>query len=1524
MDEGDGGDGGCGRDGAHGGDGGHGRDLSLPDVVVRIRDLAGRPRGVGFLADHHGTLVTAHEVIDGLPRIVLYGAGDRTCVVTSDAVTALPELDLALVHTDGLATDPLPVAARREVAAGTYVRLAAGCWREARVLATTHATYTATDRFHLLPGTLELAIGTTGRDALRLGGGAAGGPVLDAATGTVVAVLGTALQSDHRDVGFAIPLHTAAARSPALTALLTHNAATVPAYGPDLNLAGVLELTATSVGSDGPPGALAGYAGGWPEGLRGTGAGEGEGAKGGWGRGVGVSGVGEAAGGTGVGGGGAGGGAWGTGVGATGAGGSAAGVGEGGAEESGWGGGVGGGGATRDGWGTGVGLGVSGAGAGAGAGADECGAGGVAWDDGDGVGEGDVVRPAWSRRAGEGATAGGGSWFDSGRGKGDRKTWVGSSGNGVVLPVERALPLREFAAFTTGSASVLALVGPPGSGRTTELAALAARRHRAVEPAPTLWLRGADLRDDDESLADAARRALRRAARIVTTSQAPTAPPDPGTVTPADLSRIALAAGRPLFLLLDGPEEMPPVLAHRLSSWTEGTITWLRETGARLVVACRAEYWEAAGVTFPREMLHATQTPKPKPSPKRTTPPEPSPRTATAPAPPPRWAQPNAPERHPQPQPSTGANAAPAPPRSSVEPTAPEGHPLLEPNSRTAAAPGSPWSQPNAPERHPQPQPSTGANAAPTPHPPSDEPNAPERHPLFETRPPTSTALTIHPAPDPHEPQLPLTSTPPPGPSPLPASRPVLSPPPTLPPPHSARPAFEDKAPSGPVRGCGGGAPGDGTGRGGGGEESLLPACVELGEFTQSEAEAARARYRVPAFALAPSAVRHPLTLRLFSEVRTALPDSPPPVNADRDDIFAAYLDLMCLRIAVRLAAGSGLRGTPVRRLAARVSGQVHEAARRSLGPGQGELDRVAFEEVFPWTQPPPGHPGVTGWASAVLTEGLIVPAGTGYRFAHEELADWIQGMHLDLEEALNSLAHTPRAADVIPVPHHRIGPVVQSLLLVARQQGPTELAAHLRKLTESLARTPDAWWPSRLLTETLSRLPDATPYLDVLHALADHVAARPPDREPTTFLPEFWTSLALPPAPLFTLLRHLLRADPPPGTTPTPRYLDAVAALLEADAAAVQPHLALWFEDDRPLPGAPEATVAAAAQALLYAYRHRALDDLTEVLVGCGHRRADELLGALAEDEPSAVCRAVDRWARDARPARRVAAVSYGLRAAPHVTTDADRDLLSYAAQELLAELPLAGGALGLLVQDPRIRAAHLPQTLAHFTAADPQLPPTALLPALRTHPEPVLKAFRARLNRPDTDPTTTLRALAEVTAHPLARRIAIMVRETVERRPETAEAVAAYVDDRLRQGPPARGVLHPLVTALLTTSPQPVRSALAGVLATPDASPVRTELREFLLTHEQDPAVLTSFLHAAALHRSRELVHRTGRLLVRTPDGATRFDRGLVDLGRHVPGFAARVARWIGESPQEWATVVGPGARRMIENLAGAGALA
>ncbi|MEU7036703.1 trypsin-like peptidase domain-containing protein [Streptomyces sp. NPDC046237] len=1273
-------------------------------TLVRICDPAGRPRGTGFVADDRGTVVTSHEAVDGLVRIVLRAPGDRTYATEVDAVTALPGTGLALVRTEGLDVRPMPVSGRTEVEAGTYVRIAAHGWREARVLGAAAVTHAGAGRRRILGHAWELAIGTEGADALRLGGQATGGPVVDPETGAVLAVLATALHGDHRAAGYALPL----APVGPLAELLRRNAATAPCYGPELNLAAVLELTATSTGA---------------------------------------------------------------------------------------------------------------------------------------------VDPAGTRTA--------------------------------PAPVERGGCVREFTAFAASDALVLALVGAPGSGRTTALAAHRAERARGAEPAPTVWLRGADLRTDDTSVADAVARVLRQAGRVVTASGARG---DTTAATPEHAAALARAADRPLLIVLDGPEEMPPALAHRLPAWTTGTETWLRAHGARLMLGCRPEHWEQAFRHYPPESLH-----------------------------------------------------------------------------RPAATPGA----------------------------------------------------------------------------------------------------------------------------------GAVPGAVPLGDLTEEEARLARARYGLDLTDLAADDARHPLTLRLLAEVRDAVPGGAPG-RPGREEILGAHLDLMCLRVAVRIAAGTRPvpRGADVRRLATRVAGQVHEAARRCLGPGQGELDRGSFEELFPWR---------TGWASAVLIEGLVVPAGSGYRLGHEELADWIQGAHLDVDEALRTLADVtppgparpgattpapawhgvampgparrgasseapaqpgatspasawPRvtsppparpgattpapaqpettdpgsswqgvatpgqarpeattsgpagpgaatpapappgtatpapappgaspevsAREPLPVPRHRIGPVVQALLLMDREHGSDALGLRLSGLAEALNRlraeglaTSDAgWWASRLLAQTLLRLQDPRPYLPVLRRLADHLggprpaplagegfprprpapetgpvaplsapATPPPPRAPLSapaaapvFGPAFWQALRIGEGERIDLLRRLVPADPPVGATTAPRFLDVVAERLVAEPRGVQPLLCRWFGDGRALAAAPYATVGTAAQALLHTHRHLAVDDLCEALVATAHPLADGLLTALTEDEPSAVCRAVDRWAHDdGRPARRAAAATYGSLVAPHATTGPDRELLRYAALALLArpgDADLHGPALGLLVRDPHTRSRHLPRALTH-----PRVPADALTAALATHPDPVLAALQARLHGPGEAAGETLRALAEVTTPTLARRAAALVGAYVDRHPDGAHHAAAFVDRRLEHGPAARAVLFPLVTGLLRGRPVQVRSALAPVLAAPGTGAsrlLRTELLDILLDHERyaarDLAVLDALLRAAALGcerrpevRTRDLVHRSGLLLVRTPEGATCCDRRLVELAREVPAFATQLARWLADAPDEWAVVVGPSTCRTVQSI-------
>ncbi len=142
-----------------------------------------------------------------------------------------------------------------------------------------------------------------------------------------------------------------------------------------------------------------------------------------------------------------------------------------------------------------------------------------------------------------------------------------------------------------------------------------------------------------------------------------------------------------------------------------------------------------------------------------------------------------------------------------------------------------------------------------------------------------------------------------------------------------------------------------------------------------------------------------------------------------------------------------------------------------------------------------------------------------------------------------------------------------------------------------------------------------------------------------------------------------------------------------------------------------------------------------------------------------------------------------------------------------------------------------------------------------------------------------------------------------------------------------PVAGDLREVVSALKITGDMERIGDCAASIA---RRSLRAELLEVLLEFEQgtggDPEVLEALLRAAAADsgsrpepRTRALVHRTGMLLVRTTEGAARFDRALVELARDEPHFAGLVLAWLADAPQEWAAVVGPGARRTVEALGG-----
>ncbi|AUY51723.1 trypsin-like peptidase domain-containing protein [Streptomyces sp. CB01881] len=896
-------------------------------------------------------------------------------------------------------------------------------------------------------------------------------------------------------------------------------------------------------------------------------------------------------------------------------------------------------------------------------------------------------------------------------------------------------------------AAVTALVGAPGSGRTTELAALAARRADGGCPRPTLWLRGADLRPESTALADAVERTLAAASAVLGVR------PTPGPDTVAGL---CTAAGRPLLVVLDGPEEASVPLD---AAWLRAAGEWLAATGARLLLACGEEAWERL-----------------------------------------------APGGH-----GSGAPAA----GEGCEPGGAGG-------GRCAPAEGS-----RAGERY-APGGAAGGPAAPAGVLPGDAP--------CHCRP----ALAVH----------------------------------------------------------------------------------RLGPLPAEAADRVRRRYGLPPGWPAPADARHPLAVRLAGELWAEGVRGEPP---GRGELFAAQLDLRCLRVAQRLATdgrprrpgahrrGAGRAAGPshgrVRRLAAAVAGRVHEAGRRMLGAEQGGLGRAVFEELFPVAG---------GWAAAVLAEGLFVPAGPGYRFAHGEFSDWLQGLHLDLDAALRLLLgeteDTRPPGEARSVPRHRVGPVAAALRRLAQTWGAPALDPWLHRIWRALDLRPPGsepgWWAGRLLVAGLAASPDLGEHRALLHQLAVRIAEVAPaaggfERLPAEglgrFGPAFWTGLGLPAAQELELLRRLVTADGPGRP-----FLTAVAGRLRGDPAGLLPLLCRWFDDPRGLTGRPGTTVADLAHDLLYAHRTLALDELTEALADAAHPRADALLTVLAAEEPSALCRAVDRWSHDRRPERHVAAAVHALRAAPYAR-GAGAELLRFTALTLLAreeEPGLHGAALALLVRDVRTRAAHLPAALAlHRQGDDHFLTARALAPALEDDPEPVLAVFADRLERPGAPVAEILRVLADAGSPTVGRRGAELAARLLRERPAAAGAVAVdYLGRRLGRGaaeePAARLELRLLLGSALAARAAAVRRPFAEVLAAPvgeaAADALRCELLDTLLAAEGDPEVLTAVVERLAGHCAAERPARARTVVARAVAGLPDADGLLVRCAVRSAGFALLLARW------------------------------
>ncbi|MEZ0070123.1 hypothetical protein ABIA32_006175 [Streptacidiphilus sp. MAP12-20] len=900
---------------------------------------------------------------------------------------------------------------------------------------------------------------------------------------------------------------------------------------------------------------------------------------------------------------------------------------------------------------------------------------------------------------------------------------------------------------------VLALVGDAGSGRTTELAALALQRTRAAYRLPTLWLRGAELEAGDASLLDAVDRALRRAHALLGN----------GGVGPlaGQVARVAAAAHRPLLIVVDSPEEAPPELHARWRAWCTETVRRLRRLDGRLVLGCLPEFWERMGAAFGPDDLHGC---------------------------------------HPLGRLDRPTAAALAARADAAGWQAPAPVALL--------AAGDPVALRLLGELRSA-QPALALSDA----------RVPTRADLLGAR-------------------LDLAC--------LGIAQRLL--------PAGAGTAVRRLAAQ--VAGRCHEAARRMLGAVSGGLaatdfDELFPwdegwAQAVLGEGLLTSAGSG---YRFASAVLADWLQSTHLDLTPALALVLAEPAAGAP-RGSRPEHPSAGTD-----------PGSGPKPAPPQQFDGRASGARRRAVPQRRATPDPEAAATDAGYRGPDSTPPLGGRAVPaprrgGQQSATWTQGGV-PADAGHADPGPGLAPGpgpgpaappLGSRAVGAHRRGGPLGWTPPVP--LPggavgvrggVPRWRIGVLREALLGLAAAADPSGFDPVLGRLVLRLDG-PDAappgtdarWWAERLLTGTLERLPDAGAHAPLLRAVAERIAYRGGDAPP--FLPwEFWRRVPLTVEARLDVLRLLAR-------TAAPEPLRLVGELIAQQPAEALPALCRWLDDDR---------VAGVAVETLLAHRHLALDDLAEALVSAAHPRADALLRTLAGVEPSALGRAVDRWAHDPRPERHVAAASLlplVARAAQGETArEADRTLVRLAAEALLAradEEALHGAAFAALIRDPAARPRHLRAAVARYIAGDPLLGAAALASALDSDPVHVLAGYAARLREPGEEAAAVLAALGATPAPHARVAAARLVREHLQRRPEAARQVAQWLRARTGHGPAERESLLAFVRDLAAEHPEPVRRAFADALATVE-TPLGRELGGLLASRVTSPMRIDDQAH-------------------------------------------------------------------------------
>lgn len=678
-----------------------------------------------------------------------------------------------------------------------------------------------------------------------------------------------------------------------------------------------------------------------------------------------------------------------------------------------------------------------------------------------------------------------------------------------------------------------------------------------------------------------------------------------------------------------------------------------------------------------------------------------------------------------------------------------------------------------------------------------------------------------------------------------------------------------------------------------------FPSGLLTDDFTFEETKTALWTYGLEESLSSHNDIRHPLLLRIYWEVSLTAP-------ASRYEVYKEYVKRKCEAVALTMNT------TPLF-----VQHLLLKAGKWTYQSGQYTIDPAVFfsQELF-------GYEREIG--ERLLTENIFVETQSGVRFAFDEIAEFLQGEQIDVNQAIeNTFLKDDESI--------RMGAIAYAVLKL-EYNGDREVArVIIERLVDKFIAHPSVSL-GLLLEQIFSSLSEPEYVISALRKFVSKVVQKGGFKGWALGpIDDLWflTALRLSLTAKFSVYQILAKGeDHSPWEyhhweKKIPKLLEKeyelatiIGSEIKRDPVPCFRELIKWLEDDTPLAGPRGYTnVQHVAAGLLFHFRHLAFNQLCESLFEVNNETANHLRFLIEKKDPKPMLLLCERWAKDLTPQRQnwIADCGNGVLQSSSIGTQEIQRLIALfrGLLEITTSLEVIGKALHGLYLIEESRETVLSPVIEGYLADKPYLSTSLLGVGLKTHFSAVIEAFKLVLRSGQLEKMEEIFiALSGYRGTNYEYRVILELLESLPLDdPRVTYNVASYIDSQIcfvgPPGPPTEALesLIALAKKLIDQTAPRVPTRLIYCTFCQDQPGTLTErmqLLDYIINCANDTETLKKIIGELAAHiditpDAFNRIFTVGQKL-----SQEKFEFRLVAESYQYPKFAVAFTEFLRSSPK------------------------